>query len=157
MSPEEDRPSEEAEAEATGATPEEVADDAGAEVLAEAMRGDDGSEEGESGKSKVTSAMLAQLQQFGPAPHPLADVINSDHIESMIEVQSKHTDNVLEDRKDHRYHAKFIYVATGVFILALIGVLAWTGNSAQVQPIIRALVLVGAAAFGGWGFAQRQR
>lgn len=129
----------------------------GAEVLAEAIQEGAASDEEQDAPSRVTRAMLAQLQQFGPTPHPLADVINSDHIESMIEVQSKHTDNVLEDRKDHRYHSKFIYLATGVFVLALIGLLAWTENSDQIQPIIQALVLVAAAAFGGWGIAQRQQ
>lgn len=134
--------------EAADDTPEEE----GAEVVREALEEAAEGEEGE--RSEVMRGMMAQLQQFGPPPHPLADQITSDHIDSLIEVQRRNSDNLLEDRKDQRSHAKAVLVIVGILLLALVGLLGWIGSVDQVESLVRLLVIAAGGAFGGWGYAR---
>lgn len=151
MSPEDDEASGEA-VPPEGDLPE-VAEEA---LREDAAGGDEAEGEGQP-PSEMFRGMMAQMQQFGPAPHPLADQITSDHIDSLIEIQSKNSDNLLEDRKGHRYHVKFVFVAACVFVLALVGLLAVTGNVEQVESLITQLVVLAGGGLGGYGIAKAWR
>lgn len=126
-----------------------------AEVVGEALdeQGGDDEQDG-SPPSEMFRGMMAQMQQFGPAAHPLADEITSDHISSLIEIQAENSERLYQDRKGGRYHAKFIFVAAGLLLLALIGILAWVGSIDQVESIVTRLLIIAAGALGGWGYAR---
>lgn len=137
--------------EAEGDDQEAALTEAGEPVEAEEIQ--QALDEGE--PREVIRAMLAGFkQQTVPSQHPLTKKVTSDHISQALDIQDKAQDYHLKDRGQQRWHVRFIFGLTCVFLLLLVGLLVFTGNASQVEAIVTLLIIAAASAFGGWGYGR---
>ena len=101
--------------------------------------------------------MFAGTMQFGPPRHPLQEKITPEHITEILSIQREGMQRSQVDRDGQRkHHTTLCLIACG-FVLALVGLLVFSGNAQMTEKILIGAFGVVAGAFGGYGYGTRKR
>ena len=93
------------------------------------------------------------LQQFGPAPPPLADKITPEHVSKILELEGQRLADARSDRTEERRATLHLAIAASIFVLVLVGMLIFSGNEALTERLVLSLASLVAGAIGGYGYA----
>jgi Na+/proline symporter len=94
---------------------------------------------------------------MGSQRSPLQDKVTGEHITEMLAIDREQLGRVERDRSDQRKHQTRLAVIACAFVLLLVGLLTYTGNSALTENVLSGLVGLAAGAFGGYGFGRASR
>lgn len=100
--------------------------------------------------SQMMRQFTAMMGQF-PSPMPLADKITSEHIDKMLDIQSRQVDHVRTDRTEDRANRLWLLIIICAFTLVLVGLLIWSGNDTIVEKVLIALIALVSGGLGGYG------
>jgi multisubunit Na+/H+ antiporter MnhG subunit len=87
----------------------------------------------------------------------LTEKITPEHIDKMLDIQSRQVDHDRSDRTEARTHRVTLVVIGCLFALVLVGLLIYSDNDAIVEKVIIALISLVAGGFGGYGIGVRAR
>ncbi|MCY4046810.1 MAG: hypothetical protein OXF42_01685 [Candidatus Dadabacteria bacterium] len=100
-------------------------------------------------KKIVETSMLA-MRHFGPVPHPLADKINAEHIDKILEMTDKKSDLAHKDKSEsRRYFFTSAAVVVAVFVFLTI-YLAGPHTDIYMKLIETILAFLGGLGSGVW-------
>lgn len=87
----------------------------------------------------------------------IAEKVTSEHIGKIFDNEDRHSERVLDDRKDGRKHLTIVTSLVLTFVLASIALFVFTGNAELSASLIRDMMIFGAGGLGGFGYGHFRR
>ena len=105
--------------------------------------------------SRMLTTIQAMAAGFGPGVSPIAEHVSSEHIDKLLENQSKFADLSLEDRKDSRSLVKYVITISVGAVCAVSALLVFSDNSAILSTLLTLLAGLIAGGAGGYGIGSK--
>ena len=113
------------------------------------------SEEGVPAPPHSVQEIFAAFGQIGGSSRSrFLEKVTGEHITEMLSIQRESLKTDQADRGEGRKHQRSILITVSLFVLILVGMLIFSGNSQLTERVLIALTSLIAGAVGGYGLGR---